>query len=96
VRLILRSLPAKNIARDPRRGFELSPADLLGAERVAREAGLHVTGVYHSHPADPPLPSERDRAAAVPTWSHLILGDAGMRSFRCDPGGNLAEEILFF
>jgi proteasome lid subunit RPN8/RPN11 len=54
--------------------FLIGPADILRAERQARQAGLDVLGVYHSHPNAPARPSEYDREhAAWTTWTYLIV-----------------------
>ena len=56
--------PARNIADNPERAFELDPAALLAAHRAARNGGPAVIGHYHSHPDGPAQPSPRDAAAA--------------------------------
>ncbi|MDX5361382.1 MAG: M67 family metallopeptidase [Alphaproteobacteria bacterium] len=49
-------------ARDDR--FEVDPALLLRTHREAREAGLALVGLYHSHPRGAAVPSETDRRSA--------------------------------
>jgi proteasome lid subunit RPN8/RPN11 len=34
--------------------YKISPKDLIGVQRDARERGLSVVGFYHSHPDAPP------------------------------------------
>ena len=58
---------------DKRRRFEISAKDYLNAERFADENGLQLLGVYHSHPNHPAVPSERDRVAAQPFFSYIII-----------------------
>ncbi len=54
--------------------FLIGHDDILHAERQARQAGLDVLGVYHSHPDAPARPSEYDREhAAWTTWTYLIV-----------------------
>lgn len=59
--------------------FELDTALHLRLQREARAAGRRIVGVYHSHPASPPLPSRRDRDGAYDhglVW--LIVGPEGV------------------
>jgi proteasome lid subunit RPN8/RPN11 len=44
--------------------FYLDPRDYLRADRQAQARGLELVGVYHSHPDDVAVPSERDRVGA--------------------------------
>ncbi len=59
---IVEAVRARNVADDPATRFLIDPADHFAALRTARERGLEVVGFYHSHPASPADPSERDRA----------------------------------
>jgi proteasome lid subunit RPN8/RPN11 len=63
---------ARNLASAPDR-FELDPVDHLAAEDRARDAGLEVVGVWHSHPNEPAVPSDLDRAQAFGGWSYAIV-----------------------
>jgi proteasome lid subunit RPN8/RPN11 len=76
--------------------YELDPRDLLAAEREARERGLDVVGVWHSHPDHPAEPSATDLSAAWEGWSYVIVpvlaGVAGdPRSWRL-AGDRFVEE----
>lgn len=64
--------------------YELDPQAFLAADREAREQGLEIVGVWHTHPDHPAEPSETDRRAAWPGWSYLILavGQGGVRTAR--------------
>lgn len=53
--------------------FELDPRDYMLIDRQAREAGLDIIGIYHSHPDHPALPSETDLAAAWSGYSYVIV-----------------------
>ncbi|MBE9159257.1 M67 family metallopeptidase [Nodosilinea sp. LEGE 06152] len=69
--------------------YWIDPADLLAVQRSAREQGLEIIGVYHSHPDHPAVPSECDRALAWPVYSYLIVsvgqGEAtDLKSWRLD------------
>jgi proteasome lid subunit RPN8/RPN11 len=68
----LRLTSEPNLCADPRLGFAIDPLAVLRAE----SAGANVVGVWHSHPAGPALPSDRDEAARD-TWpglAHVIVG----------------------
>lgn len=56
-----RCVPSPNLAPDPIRRFEVDPAVRLRLQSESREGGDPVLGVYHSHPAGRPEPSETDR-----------------------------------
>lgn len=55
------------------RRYLISPEDFMEAEKFADDRGLSLTGVYHSHPNHPALPSERDREAALPGFTYIIF-----------------------
>lgn len=52
--------------------YQLSPEDYLLGEQLAKQLGLEVLGVFHSHPDHPNQPSEYDRQWAWPNFSYLI------------------------
>lgn len=54
-----------NVARDPRRRFEIDPAALIAAHRDERAGGMALIGYFHSHPAGAAEPSATDRAEAA-------------------------------
>jgi proteasome lid subunit RPN8/RPN11 len=64
--------------------YELAPEDFLSIERAARERGLEIVGVWHSHPDHPAVPSATDREGAWAGWSYLIASveQAGMGDLR--------------
>ena len=73
-REVLDLLPLANRRNDsPRNRFELSPEDVLHAEKSARERHLELLGWYHSHPDAPARPSEFDREHAWPWYSYIIV-----------------------
>ena len=55
------------------RRYLISPEDFMEAEKFADDRGLSLTGVYHSHPNHPALPSETDRKVALPGFIYLIF-----------------------
>lgn len=84
--VVARVRQARNVNLERRQDrYELHPEDFVAADRDAREAGLDIVGIWHSHPDHPARPSETDRAAAWPEWSYVIVavGNAGVREIRC-------------
>jgi proteasome lid subunit RPN8/RPN11 len=64
-----------NTAIDPRREFEIDPAQLIAVHRAGREGADTVVGCFHSHPLGSPEPSATDAACAAPDgWIWLIAG----------------------
>src|SRR5256885_15204242 len=59
----------RNLAPDPLVTYEAAPEDLFAAQRVMRERGEQLLGIYHSHPrAKNPEPSRTDiRLAYYPS-----------------------------
>ena len=62
---VLRLVPAANTHSEPRRFFEIDPGIQFDTLRTLRQSGEALIGHYHSHPADPALPSPRDLAAVT-------------------------------
>ncbi|MEM9214524.1 MAG: M67 family metallopeptidase [Cyanobacteria bacterium P01_F01_bin.150] len=56
-----------------RRRYWIDPKDMLAAQKYARNNGLNIIGIYHSHPDHPAVPSECDRACAWPEYSYIIV-----------------------
>jgi len=61
---IIELLPARNVAADRRRRFEIDPAALIAAHRAERTGGRRIAGCYHSHPGGDASPSQEDAAQA--------------------------------
>jgi proteasome lid subunit RPN8/RPN11 len=57
----------------PRNRFEITPEDVMLAERTAHDKKLDLIGWYHSHPNAPAQPSEFDREHAWPWYSYIIV-----------------------
>ncbi|MGC1305891.1 MAG: M67 family metallopeptidase [Phormidesmis sp.] len=55
------------------RRYTIDPRDMLRVQKQAREQGLKIIGVYHSHPDQGAVPSECDRAQAWPQYAYTIL-----------------------
>ena len=58
-------MPARNVAADPRRRFEIDPATLFAAIRAERAGGPKLLGSYHRPPTGSPEPSVADRETAA-------------------------------
>jgi proteasome lid subunit RPN8/RPN11 len=71
---VLRSVRAGNLEGGTTR-FRIDPHDHVAALKWARQHQVDVVGFYHSHPASPAFPSERDLAESGYAGAmHLIVG----------------------
>ncbi|EKV03275.1 putative metal-dependent protease of the PAD1/JAB1 superfamily [Leptolyngbya sp. PCC 7375] len=55
------------------RRYWIDPKDLFETQRQAREEGLSIIGVYHSHPDADAVPSKCDRDLAWPSYAYIIV-----------------------
>lgn len=62
---VMARVPCRNVAANPRRAFEIDPAELIARHRAARSGGPAIIGCYHSHPTGHAIPSPRDAAQAA-------------------------------
>lgn len=70
-------IPVQNSREDAKHNrYLISPQDLMEADRDARQRGMDIIGIYHSHPDHPARPSEFDRDHAFPWYSYLIVSVA--------------------
>lgn len=53
--------------------YWIDPKEMLKAQREARDRGLDIVGIYHSHPDHPAIPSECDRQMAWSEYTYVIL-----------------------
>jgi len=68
------ALPMENASHGPKRTrYELRPEDLLQADRQAREKGMDLVGIYHSHPDCDAYFSETDLKNSCPWYSFIVL-----------------------
>lgn len=81
-RRVLRVVVARNLDPSASR-FVLDPVDFVRADGLARDAGMEIVGVFHSHPDQPARPSREDEAAAQPGWSHVIASVQGDGAAGC-------------
>lgn len=66
---------ASNVAVDRKRHFEIDPAALIAAERMAREGKQAIVGYFHSHPTGDVRPSKTDAASAAPDGRFWLIID---------------------
>ncbi len=55
------------------RRYWIDPKDLFETQRQARQDGLAIIGVYHSHPDAAAVPSGCDRDLAWPSYAYIIV-----------------------
>ena len=86
--------------------YTVNARDYMRAERAAREAGLEMVGIYHTHPATQPYPSPTDVRQAhwgdsedltFPGFSYLIVSlrdpdNPEARSFKIE-GRHIPQDI---
>jgi len=53
--------------------YELRPEDLLAADKAARERGMDLIGIYHSHPDCDAYFSRTDLENSCPWYSFVVL-----------------------
>ena len=80
--------------------FELDPRSYMEADLWARENGLDIVGIYHSHPDHPPIPSETDRQVASANWAYIIFSVnqgnlAGSKLWYINEQSGQFEETVF-
>ncbi|MBF2029355.1 MAG: M67 family metallopeptidase [Oscillatoriales cyanobacterium C42_A2020_001] len=53
--------------------YWVNPQEMLTVMREARNCGLEIIGIYHSHPDQAAVPSECDRRLAWQHYSYVII-----------------------
>lgn len=53
--------------------YQLDKRSFNEADTWARENGMDIIGIYHTHPDHPSRPSETDRVNAWPEYIYLII-----------------------
>ncbi len=92
------SSPLENLAQgDRRRRYQVRMEDLLRVQSRARDAGLELLGIYHSHPDTPAFFSPLDLENACPWYTFLIVSIRDgvfdhARCWRVGPSATSAEE----
>jgi proteasome lid subunit RPN8/RPN11 len=62
------AFPGEQAAR-----YELRPEDLIAADKAARQRGLDLIGIYHSHPDCDAYFSQTDLQNSCPWYSFIVL-----------------------
>ncbi len=57
--------------------YELRPEDLLAADKAARDRGLDLIGIFHSHPDCDAYFSQTDLKNSCPWYSFVVLSIKG-------------------
>jgi proteasome lid subunit RPN8/RPN11 len=83
----------------PETRYDMNPKDYLKGEALARQKGMEVLGVFHSHPDHPDRASETDRQAAWPGFSYVIMSIqkghfASMKSWVLNEKSEFDEEAI--
>lgn len=78
--------------------FSFDPKEQFETVRDARQNGLEMSAIYHSHPATPARPSEEDKRLAYdPNISYVIISlaerTADVKSFRIANSAVTPENI---
>jgi proteasome lid subunit RPN8/RPN11 len=72
--VVREAIPVPNRYTGPQEDFfELDPKDLNRVDREARERGLDVLGVFHSHPNCDAYFSKRDLDRSCSWFSYVVL-----------------------
>ena len=93
---VRRVYPVENIAHSPT-VYEMNPAGQIAAFLELEAQGWELSGIYHSHPAGPAVPSPTDIAKAYyPDSVYVIIspnarGAWQMRGFEID--GEQVREV---
>ena len=94
-----RCLPVANVLRSPT-AYEMEPTAQIEAMILLEDAGLEITGIFHSHPAGPERPSPTDMAQAYyPDAAYIIVSLADRtqpvtRAFRLGNGRTTEISLL--
>ena len=92
-------LPIDNTERSST-SYLMDPKQQMRAFAKMRDAGHDLLGIFHSHVASPPAPSQKDRTMAFyPDVSYVIVSLADMnkpdlKSFRIVDGKDSPEELV--
>ena len=74
VKCVTLAMPLENSAEGSQTAFyQLSNDSLLAADKAARQLGLDMIGIYHSHPDADAYFSETDLKHSCPWYSFVVL-----------------------
>ena len=73
-KLVTEAVPLQNsFAGEQGERYALKPEDLLAADKAARDRGLDLIGIFHSHPDCDAYFSETDLKNSCPWYSFVVL-----------------------
>ena len=95
---VVRHYPMTNVDASPEH-FTMDPKEQFDAHRSARDRGMRIIGVYHSHPATPARPSDEDirlayDASVVYVIASLMHGGRTIRGFNIGNGSATEEDLI--
>jgi len=93
---ITKCYPLTNIEQSSHR-FKLDVKEQFTAVKDARQEGLNILAVYHSHPESKALPSSDDiNLAFDPDLSHIIISllEQNLKSFKIIEGKSTEEKLI--
>lgn len=91
----------RNVSAEPLVAYEAAAEDLFAAQKLMRERGEQLLGIYHSHPrAREPVQTVTDvRLAYYPLAIYFIIGLSGegarLRAFRINESLGHFEHVDF-
>jgi proteasome lid subunit RPN8/RPN11 len=98
--VVRRVYPVENVLHSPR-DYQMDPKRQVEVMLELEAAGWELSGIYHSHPGGPPVPSPTDVAQAYyPDSLYVILapqaatGEWRGRAFRIEAGGVKEVEVM--
>lgn len=95
---VIEAVPLENAWSGPQGDhYLIRPPDLMAVEKQARQQGMDLVGIFHSHPDSAAYFSHADLKNSCPWYSFVVLSiRAGQfdhaRSFLPDPDQTQAEE----
>lgn len=95
---VVEAVPLENAWNGPQGDYyEIRPSDLMKVEKQARQQGMDLIGIFHSHPDSAAYFSATDLKNSCPWYSFVVLSvRAGQfdhaRSFLPDADQTQAEE----
>jgi len=93
---VLKVYPVSNATPSPVR-YTMEPNEQVRAMMEIEERGWELVGIFHSHPAGPPVPSETDVAEAYyPDSAYVICApdsDGGWQARAFELKNGTAREI---
>jgi proteasome lid subunit RPN8/RPN11 len=73
-RVVSAAMALENVFPGPRtRRYQIHPEALIDLSRGARESGVELLGIYHSHPGASAHFSQTDLENSCPWYSFLVL-----------------------